>query len=360
MNVKRAIGLALALIMAVITVVPAFAEEAKPALRLDVRDDKQAILTITDPKLPELQQEVVYQVKIGSYEFKLTWRAEGAEDSNTSDGSLSYFESSDNSIAGVERDYSDGQLAQYAERTAKDTLELQLDLTGPELPLRTEGPRDVSGFLRDISFFELADTAELTVQYDGELNDYVNVDYSYQKDDYFYDRMKGLTFVIAPPATGFDIARDFGRVAGLTEDEMNVIYWTPETDNYLILKSRSEQTYEFRGESYRGMADVYDLVCYDENDLPVSMRQKYVFDDEGGYVAHFRNVETDPRYNQMLARCIGAAAEDNQNDKNITFVVMNEGVVETLVQSGATKSSTLAKLPADTQVVENHGQGATK
>lgn len=333
--------------------VKASAASQKPSVRLDVRSPKQAILIIEDQQLTQISQDVVYEFMVENYRFSLQWSRE-----NGVLGSLGYYEASDNSRVTLGAGYSDGSLSYLAKQLNDTTLEIKFDLSKEGLDIRNdESPRDLSEKISEIDFTAFTEAAELRVQYDDKKNDFQKEEYSYTYEEYYSKRMMGLTYVLELDSFGFDRNYDFGRCAGLSEQEVDLLYWTPQTDNYIITKYRTEHSFSYGKENYHGSADTYDLIWFDEKGILMGMHTLFAFEDESGYMANFRNVETCPSVGDNLDKCVGIIPEQ-EGETYRTFWIYDGEFIKQLRQNGATKERLLNDLASDTEIVENHsGEG---
>ena len=314
-----------------------------------------AVLIISDPQMTAATKEIRYDVNIGGYLFRLSWEVEELS-GIPGYGSVMYLEASDNSrveMGGAT--YPDGLHVTSVLHPDDTTLELWMDFSRPGLELRSEeSPRDISDRLREIDFTAFSEEAQVQGNFDEQEGEPA----SYAKEQYYSKRKLGLVYVLEPPSYGFDIMRDFGRCAGLTREEFDRLYWTPETDNYLITQSTTTHSYAYGAESYSGDADTYELMWFDEKGLVVEYRVLFLFDSYEGALANFRNVETDPCVNELLERCIGTNDILGKEDVNWNLWIYNDAYIQQLRQGGVTKQRLLSALTAETTIVENHdGEG---
>ena len=328
--------------------------QQRPALRLDVRSEKQAVLIISDPQMTAATKEIRYDVNIGGYLFRLSWEVEELS-GIPGYGSVMYLEASDNSrveMGGVT--YPDGLHVTSVLHPDDTTLELWMDFSRPGLELHgDESPRDISDKLREIDFTAFSDEAEVQ----GYFDEQPGTSGRYTAQQYYSKRKLGLVYVLEPPGYGFDRMRDFGRCAGLTREEFDRLYWTPETDNYLITQSTTTHNYSYGSENYSGGADTYDLMWFDEKGLVLGWRTLFVFETEEGALANFRIVETNPNVNMNLERCIGTDAI-GQDGEFCNLWIYGDEYIEQLRASKATKALLMSALTAETTIVENHdGEG---
>lgn len=321
----------------------------KPSLRLDVRSEKQAVLIISDPQMTTATGDIRYDVRIGGYQFRLTWEVE-EHSGIPGNGSVMYFEASDNSrvyMGGTT--YSDGAHITSVLRPNETTLELWMDFSRPGLSTSIDDSRrDLSGKLQEIDFTTFFDEAQVHGYFDEREGEPT----SYAREQYYSKRKLGLVFVLEPPSYGFDRMRDFGTSVGLTQDEFDKLYFTPKTDNYIVLNATTTHSFQYLSESYSGDADTYELMWFDADGLPLGMHTLFVCQDEGASMANFRNVETDARIADLLDRWIGRIPPDENTAYQIVWIY-NDEFIEMLRKNGVTKERQLNSLSADTKVIKN-------
>lgn len=270
--------------------------DEKPIVRLDIRSEKQAILTIRDKKL-QTAQETAYHIWIGDYNFQLRYLPRIPD----TYGELYYFDVAVNQGTYFAQKLTDGVILQQAKLTDEQTLTLMLDLTRVSEAI-TEAANPEK--LLELNFFELKQNMEFKVQYDGEKNNYQETEYAYSANEFYYDKMKGLTFTIPPEALEmFDKDRDYGHVVGLTPSEAEQLFFTPDSPQYLItLEKNSRRSYSYLADDFEGTADVYTLYEFDEQGALLRIREKHVYDSQDAYLADFRNIETTPDLRMLLAK----------------------------------------------------------